>query len=80
VVLGYSQSHNNSELDSNTQVELSNTKHLKIDIVNDGKMPKSVTQGNGLSGIIERLEALKGKAAFMVEAGKFHTQLLIPVA
>jgi two-component system sensor histidine kinase DesK len=54
-------------------------KQLQVDISNDGKMPKSIKQGNGLTGIKERLKALKGNAKFNIDAGKFHTQLLIPV-
>lgn len=55
-------------------------KHLQVDISSDGNMPKHIRQGNGLTGISERLLALKGKAKFMIESGRFHTQLLIPVA
>lgn len=56
-----------------------NTKQLQVDISNDGQMPKMIKPGNGLSGITERLEALKGHASFILEADKFHTQLYIPV-
>jgi two-component system sensor histidine kinase DesK len=55
-------------------------KQLLVDISNDGKMPKNIEQGNGLTGIKERLAALQGKVKFKIDAGKFHTQLVIPVS
>jgi signal transduction histidine kinase len=54
-------------------------KQLQIDISNDGKMPKYLNRGNGLTGIIERLTSLSGSAYFAIENDKFNTQLLIPV-
>jgi signal transduction histidine kinase len=55
-------------------------KQIQLDISNDGKMPNSIYEGNGLRGIRERLAALKGKVDFKVQAGKFYTQLLIPMS
>jgi signal transduction histidine kinase len=55
-------------------------KQLQVDITNNGKMPSTLKQGNGLMGIKERLSALKGSASFMVDLDKFHTCLLIPVS
>lgn len=60
--------------------ELTDNKQLQIDIANDGKTPTTFTQGNGLMGIKERLNALKGSASFMVDADAFRTRLLIPVS
>lgn len=53
--------------------------NLHIEIENDGKMPQEITFGNGLQGIIERVNAIQGKVEFMLKQGKFHTVIQIPV-
>ena len=60
--------------------EPSEQKKLQIDIANDGKMPATLTQGNGLTGIAERVKALAGSASFFADTTHFRTRLLIPVA
>ena len=59
--------------------EPSEYKKLQIDITNDGKMPATLTIGNGLKGITERVKALAGSASFAVDTKHFRTRLLIPV-
>lgn len=60
--------------------EFTTHKQLQVDIANDGKMPTTLKQGNGLMGIKERLSALKGSASFILDADRFRTRLLIPVS
>ncbi|MDT0595967.1 sensor histidine kinase [Glaciecola petra] len=53
--------------------------NLHIEIENDGKMPKEITFGNGLKGIIERVNAIQGNVEFILKQGKFYTLIQIPV-
>jgi signal transduction histidine kinase len=54
-------------------------KQIQVDISNNGSLPNHIKQGNGLSGIQERLFALNGEAIFSINNKLFQTQLLIPV-
>lgn len=63
-----------------TDLESIEQKELQIDIANDGKMPLTFKQGNGLMGIVERVKSLAGSARFTADKTHFRTRLLIPVA
>jgi signal transduction histidine kinase len=56
-----------------------NNKEIELSIKNDGKMPSKIIFGNGLSGIKERIDELKGRAEFSLKQGAFITDIHIPV-
>jgi signal transduction histidine kinase len=52
---------------------------LHMRIVNNGSVPKHLKLGNGLTGMQERVQALKGRIAFAVQAQRFITTVNIPL-
>ena len=50
-----------------------------LEISNDGLMPTKINVGNGLIGMQERINALKGHIKFMLNQGKFCTYVSIPL-
>lgn len=52
---------------------------LSLSIENDGHMPATIKEGNGLTGMKERLANIHGSVEFMLKPGKFLTHISIPV-
>jgi signal transduction histidine kinase len=55
-------------------------RQLHMRITNNGNVPKHLHLGNGLRGMQERIQALKGKIVFAVQARRFVTTVNIPLA
>lgn len=52
---------------------------IKLHIQSDGKMPKQLILGNGLKGMSERIELLKGKINFVLGPEHFTIDAFIPL-
>lgn len=53
---------------------------LHMRIINNGIVPKELKIGNGLTGMQERIQALKGRIGFAVQPQQFITTINIPLA
>ncbi|MCV2883487.1 histidine kinase [Aestuariibacter sp. AA17] len=64
---------------SSFSVSISNH-HNAIEVVlkDNGGSHKAFVQGNGLTGVIERMKAISGTASFEMQANGFLTTLMIP--
>lgn len=56
-----------------------NYNEIELRIQNDGNVPSNIIFGNGLSGIKERIDELKGRVEFSLKQGAFITHIHIPV-
>ena len=53
---------------------------IHIEMSNDGLIPSKIKDGNGLTGMRERVAALKGSIEFLLNNKRFCTHISIPLA